>query len=171
MNRPIPLLLVACSLAGTGPAAADEPRDPGKQPIGRLEASVVLATNGDPEVAGPRAIALGHAVESRLRGEEDLSFAHYRLLGNDVGTVYRSYENWAEPLKPSDEVLIRFEAQSQPSSGGLRLDLELWLSRKKILKTDVLVTTGRPVFILGPEWRGGRLIVAVGLAQTELPAQ
>jgi hypothetical protein len=46
----------------------------------------------------------------------------------------------------------------------MRLDLELWLSRKKILKTDALVTHEHPIFILGPGWRGGRLIVMVGLA-------
>ncbi len=48
---------------------------------------------------------------SRLRKEERLRFKHYRLLGQDTQALLRSYESWAQPLKPSDEVLVRFEAK------------------------------------------------------------
>ncbi len=150
---------------------AAEPRDPGKQTIARIETTVLLGTNGDPAVAGERASAVAPDVAGRLRASEHLRFAHYRLLGTATRRIYRSYENWAQPLAPSDEVLVRFEAQSAPRRSGQRLDLELWLSRKKILKTDVLVSGRRPVYILGPEWRGGRLIVAVGLAPEARPGQ
>jgi hypothetical protein len=83
--------------------------------------------------------------------------------------LLRSYENWAQPLKPSDEVLVRFEARSRPSADATRLDLELWLSRKKILKTDALLEGDRPLYVLGPVWRGGRLIISVALAPQEKP--
>jgi hypothetical protein len=46
----------------------------------------------------------------------------------------------------------------------MRLDVELWLSRKKILKTDAAMEPDKPLLVLGPEWRGGRLIIAVELA-------
>ena len=163
MKFPIPALIV---LLGTlvPVVAADEPKDPGKATIGHLETSVLLATNGDPAVAGERAVAADEELVKRLRSEKRLKFSHYRLLGSDRRGVFRSYENWAQPLAPSDEVLVRFEAQSVRSIEGLRLDLELWLSRKKILKTDAVVTGEHPIFILGPAWRGGRLIVVVRLA-------
>jgi hypothetical protein len=139
--------------------------DPGKQSIGTLEASVLLATDKDPAVAGKNAAPLDASTAERLRREKHLSFAHYRLLGKAAAPIYRSYENWAEPLKPSDEVLVRFEAQGRPSTESVRLDIELWLSRKKILKTDAVLASGRPIYILGPEWRGGRIIVAIALAR------
>jgi hypothetical protein len=155
---PVALLFLAAA------AATGEPKDPGKATIGKLDTSVLLGIDGDPAVAGKRALAVDEEMVRRLRSEKQLKFAHYRLLGSDRRGVFRSYENWAQPLEPSDEVLVRFEAQGDRSVEGLRLDLELWLSRKKILKTDALVTGDRPIFILGPAWRGGRLIVVLGLA-------
>jgi hypothetical protein len=49
------------------------------------------------------------------------------------------------------------------------LDLELWLSRKKIIKADARLEADRPLYLLGPEWRGGRLIIAVALAPGAKP--
>ncbi len=163
MKTLLPAMLVILAAAGA-PAAEQQPQDPGKATIGMLETSVLLGIDGDPAVAGVRAVAADDELVQRLKSEERLKFSHYRLLGSDRRGVFRSYENWAQPLAPSDEVLVRFEAQSAPTGDGLRLDLELWLSRKKILKTDAVVTGEHPIFILGPAWRGGRLIVVVGLA-------
>ena len=82
---------------------------------------------------------------------------------------YRSYENWAQPIAGSDEILCRFETESRISHDTMRLDLELWLSRKKILKSGVLLAEGKPVLVLGPEWRGGRLIISVELVPDRAP--
>ena len=60
--------------------------------------------------------------------------------------------------------MVRFEAQGHPTSKTAILDLELWLARKKIVKTDARLEGNRPLFVLGPEWRGGRLIIAVALS-------
>lgn len=146
----------------TGFAVAQE--DPGKAMMGRVSVTVYFATNGDPTAAGTKKPEVSSETVTRLRGEERLRFTHYRILGQDVQPLLRSYESWAQPLKPSDEVMIRFEARSRPTKQSTGLDLELWLSRKKILKTDARLEGNRPLFVLGPEWRGGRLIIAVGLA-------
>jgi len=143
--------------------------DPGKTIIGWVGVTVYHATDGDPKVAGTRTAAVTQEIEKRLGGEERLRFKNYRLLGQDVQPLLRSYESWAQPLKPSDEVLVRFEARSQPTRQATGLDLELWLSRKKILKTDARLEGNRPLFILGPEWRGGRLIIGVALAPQKNP--
>lgn len=150
-----------------GVAVAQE--DPGKAALGRVKVSVLYATNGDPSVAGTRFHAVSKDVEERLRKVDRLNFKSYRLLGEDAQTLFRSYENWAQPLKPSDEVLVRFEARSRPVNDSMKLDLELWLSRKKILKTDALLEGSRPLFVLGPEWRGGWLIISVALASDQKP--
>lgn len=159
--------IVAATMAFTPIAFSQE--DPGKTPIGRVSVTVYHATNGDPNVAGLKAATVSLETQKRLRGEERLRFTHYRFLGQDVQALLRSYESWAQPLKPSDEVLVRFEARSQPTEQATGLNLELWLSRKKILKTDVRLEGKRPLFILGPEWRGGRLIISVALASKEKP--
>lgn len=154
--------MIACwVVALSGASGAQE--DPGKSKIGTICVTVYHATNGDPKVAGVKT-AVAKETANRLRKEERLRFKNYHLLGSDTQALLRSYESWAQPLKPSDEVLVRFEAQGRPTKQALVLDLELWLGRKKIVKTDACLEGGRPLFVLGPEWRGGRLIIAVALA-------
>jgi hypothetical protein len=141
--------------------------DPGKVKMGQVAVTVYYATDGDPKVAGKKASTVSQETTKRLRGEERLQFKNYRTLGQEVQPLLRSYESWAQPLKPSDEILVRFEARSQPTAEATGLNLELWLSRKKVLKMDARLEGNRPLFVLGPEWRGGRLIVAVALAPKE----
>lgn len=148
--------VIACQAFGV--------EDAGRTKVGRVSVMVYHATNGDPMAAGSKALSVSDEVADRLRLDERLRFTHYRLLGCDTQPLLRSYESWAEPLKPSDEVLVRFEAQGQPTKNTAVLDLELWLARKKIIKTDARLEGDRPLFMLGPEWRGGRLIIAVALA-------
>ena len=169
MTRRICLFLLVPAAAWLLPELVRAQGDPGKTVVGKVNVTVYFATDGDVAASGPKAKVVAAAVEKRLRTEQKLRFKQYRLLGEDIQPLFRSYENWAQPLKPSDEVLVRFEARSRPTEKATRLDLELWLSRKKILKTDVLLEGDRPLLVLGPEWRGGRLIIAVSLAADKPP--
>ena len=162
------LRLLFCFTLGLGGFASAQD-DPGKAVLGRVKVAVIYGTDGDPAVAGPRFKEVEKGMARQLAGVERVRFKHYRFLGEDDQSLFRSYENWAQPLKPSDEVLVRFEARSRPGPQSTRLDLELWLSRKKILKTDALLESGRPLIVLGPAWRGGRLIISVSLAPDAKP--
>lgn len=164
MNRRHWILSAVAALGAVVAGTASAQDDPGRTSVGRVSVTVYYGTNGDPKVAGTKTVAVSKEIEKRLRGEERLRFKSYRLLGQDVQQLLRSYESWAQPLKPSDEVLVRFEARSRPTKEVTGLDLDLWLARKKILKTDVRLEGDKPLFILGPEWRGGRLIISVALA-------
>ncbi len=166
MNLSLRLLVGLAASLGSFTAAQD---DPGKGAIGQVKVAVIYGTDGDPAVAGSRFKPVAKDIAAQLGAADSLKFKSYRFLGEDVQPLLRSYENWAQPLKPSDEVLLRFEARSHPGPTTARLDLELWLSRKKILKTDALLESGRPLFVLGPAWRGGRLIIAVSLASEARP--
>lgn len=139
--------------------------DPGRAEVGTLVVTVFYATDGDPSAAGQRAQKVPDEIAARLGKTKYLKYTHYRALGAETQKIFRTYENWAQPLKPSDEILVRFEPSSKPTAEQVSLDLELWLSRKKILKTDIFLKIGSPLYVLGPEWRGGRLIIAVALAQ------
>ncbi|MGJ8643163.1 MAG: hypothetical protein ACSHX9_07125 [Luteolibacter sp.] len=162
--HPIFGLLVALFLALSAGRVFGQ-ADPGRTKIGKLAVTVYFATDGDPAAAGERAAEVSEKTIQRLQSEEPLEFAHYRALGADTQSIFRSYENWAQPLKPSDEILVRFENRNQPTDDEISLDIELWLARKKILKTDAVLSPGVPLFVLGPEWRGGRLIIATALAE------
>jgi hypothetical protein len=138
--------------------------DLGKEALGDVQVVVYFGTDSDPARAGEKSAEVPAATRCQLRSHDALVFRHYRLLGADRQKVYRSYENWAQPIAGSDEILCRFETESRIAKDTIRLDLELWLSRKKILKSGLALTHGKPVLVLGPEWRGGRLIVSVELA-------
>lgn len=138
--------------------------DPGSREIGTLDVTVYYGTNGDPAAAGERTEKISEATKTSLIASEGLKFTHYLAMGSDSKAIYKSYENWSQPLKPSDEILIRFETRLEPSKNEMPLNLDLWLSRKKVLKSDVTLKSGQPLYILGPEWRGGRLIIAIELA-------
>ncbi|MBB5353529.1 hypothetical protein HNR46_003790 [Haloferula luteola] len=156
-------LLLGLSLAWIASVLPVSAKDAGRDVVGRAKVEVYFATNGDPAEAGARVVPAPEEVVRRFQAQKALHFSHYRRLGGDVKPIYRSYENWAEPIAGSDEILCRFEVQSRLPEKGLRLDLELWLSRKKILKSGVVLGPSKPVYVLGPEWRGGRLIIAVEL--------
>jgi hypothetical protein len=143
--------------------------DLGKAVLGRVSVTVIYATNADSKVAEKKAGMVSKDTEKRLRSEVRLRFNHYVELGHDVQPLLRSYESWAQPMKPSNEILVKFEALSLPTDRLMKLDLELWLGGKKILKTDARLEGKKPLYVLGPGWRGGRLIIAVALAPKEKP--
>jgi hypothetical protein len=155
MNRRLLLALLIPACCGFA-RAAEEEADPGKEVIGSVKVTIYLGTNGDASSVGPRAKEVSAETAARLGGEQKLRFSKYLELAR--------YQNWSEPFEPSNEVMLRFEPQSNLDKGTMRLDLELWLSRKKILKTDAAMTFGKQLLVLGPDWKGGRLILAVELS-------
>lgn len=141
----------------------------GRDIIGSVTVTLIHATDVEnvPDLAKFK--ALDEATQQRLVKEPRLKFAHYRVLGADTKPLFRSYENWAQPMKCTDDILVRFEAQARPSKELTRLDIELWLSHKKILKTGAALKENEPMFVLGPEWRQGRMIVIIALSPFDKP--
>ncbi|MFT5882539.1 MAG: hypothetical protein ACI9FG_001043 [Crocinitomicaceae bacterium] len=139
--------------------------DLGKEVIGRMQVQVYFATDGDPGVAGKGLKNPKPEIEKKLKGLRKTSYKHYRVLGMDRQPVFRSYENWLTPLKPSEELLLSFEPRGKGQAGKMMLDLELWQSRKKIMKAGPTLEKGKPLYIFGPKWRGGRLLLAIELVE------
>lgn len=161
MIRPA-LALMACFLAGF-PQATAAVEDPGRAPLAHVRVCVIYGTNGSPKAENVTGEKVSDDLKDRLRKEHQLEFVNYRLLGSDLKPLMRSYESWAEPLKPSDEILLRFAALGKPSQSSAILDLELWMGKRKIIKTDARLEEDKPLILLGPEWRGGKLVILVRL--------
>lgn len=159
----LPLMLLVASAR-----ADEEAADQGKEVVGKVKATLYIGTNADPSTLGDKVTAVQEAEVKRLRSVEKMNFKHYRKLGTDTQPVYRSYENWLTPLKPSEEILLSFESRGRSSDDGLRLDLEFWQHRRKVMKSDPVLHKGQPLLILGPKWRGGTLIIAVELIENSL---
>lgn len=158
-----PLVSILVLLVPTASAG-----DRGKETVGRLRAMLYIGTDGDVAKLGAKVTKLDAAMVKRLRSVKEMRFKQYRMLGSDTQPVFRSYENWLTPLNPSEEILLSFESRGRSKDGGMRLDLELWQHRRKVMKSDPVLRKGRPLLILGPKWRGGTLIIAVELIENKL---
>lgn len=143
-------------------------KDTGKEKVGSISATLYIGTDADVsklEKITKKTGPVDDATIKQLQSIQKMRFTHYRQLGKDIQSVFRSYENWLSPLKPSEEILLSFESRGRSSDGGLRLDLEFWQHRRKVMKSDPVLHLQQPLFILGPKWRGGTLIIAVELLE------
>jgi hypothetical protein len=165
MKRAIFLSLIWLSLGMASPLLADRAKDI----IGEVTVTLIHATN-ETNVAGMEKFkALDQATQQKIVKDPRLKFASYRQMGSDKKPLYRALENWAQPMSSTDEILVRFEAQARPSKELTRLDLEFWISHKKILKTGAALSENSPMYVLGPEWRQGRMILIVSLTPYAKP--
>lgn len=148
------------AVSGVGWAA-----DPGKETIGEVKVDLIFGTDGDLKVLGRTVAKLGATEEKALAGSKHLHFAKYVKLGSDRKPILRGYENWAAPMGGSQEILLSFEPKGRVGDDALKMDLELWLRRQKVLKTDPVLRVGKRLYILGPKWRDGRLIISIELLE------
>jgi hypothetical protein len=148
--------------------AAEESSDRGRELVGKIKATLYLGSNDAPEKLGALLAPVDQSMQKRLRNIKQMHFQHYHKLGSDTQPIFRSYENWLTPLSPSEEILLSFESQGRAAEDGMRLDLELWQHRRKVMKSNPVLHVGRPLLILGPKWRGGTMIIAVELVENSL---
>ena len=138
--------------------------DVGKEEIGELKVDLYLGTNDASVDAGVRAKPAKPSDLKLLTKSKSFVFKHYFLLGSDKSALLRSYENWATPLKPSEAILVSFEPVGKAQGTKIKLDIDLWQSKKKIMKSaTTTLVVGKPLYIKGPQWRGGYLIIAMEL--------
>jgi len=129
--------------------------------IGSLSVKLLFATNGNPSIAGDLAKEIPNEDVKKLKAIKELDFSEYRLLGTDTPAILKGYESWATPLRPSKEILVSFQPIKRTEDGKVQVVLEYWQSKRKIFSTNPLLTQGKTLYLLGPEWRKGRLIIAV----------
>ncbi len=131
------------------------------EPIGSLSVKLIFATDADPSVAGNLARDVPSGDVQQLQSIKELKFTDYRLLGTDTPDILKGYESWATPLRPSKEILVSFQPTKRTEADQVQMVLEYWQSKRKIFSTNPLLTKGKTLYLLGPEWRKGRLILAV----------
>lgn len=157
------LLLMLVSSLGLVSAQSRPIVDRGADSIGELKVSLFFGTNGDVSLGGKHLKLPSDAQLTALKNLKSIKFANYRMMGEDRQHIFRSYENWANPMKNSKEILLSFQPLGKPAGDHLKLDLEFWQSHKKMMKSVATLKKGKPLFIQGPSWRGGKIIIAVEL--------
>lgn len=158
-----PLLFLTLLSSVSSLSAQAKANDAGTDSVGELKVSLIFGTDGDVDKAGKGLKKPSEARLEALKNLQSIKFAHYRLLGEDQQPILRSYENWANPMKNSKEILLSFQPRGKPVDDHLKMDLEFWQSHEKIMKSGATLKKGKPLFIQGPAWRGGKIIIAVEL--------
>jgi hypothetical protein len=82
------------------------------------------------------------------------------LLGEHTQDIFREYESW---VVPSKHLFAKIDSKGRDPDGRLLLHLQFWRDEAVIAKADAVLKAGSPIFIGGPKWRNGRLILVVSL--------
>lgn len=159
----IPILIILLSMVPGH--AQDATKDVGQDQIGKIKATIYYGKDDELGDLGEDTVPVPQLEIQKLQSIEKMRFKNYLKLGQETRSVLRSYENWLSPLKPSMEIMLSFESRGLSDEGGLRLDLELWQHKRKVMKSDPVLYRGQPLLILGPTWRKGRLIIAVEVTE------
>ncbi len=87
-------------------------------------------------------------------------YKHFHLIGKHRQKVFKEYESW---VVPSKDLCLKIDSRGPADKGGVNVHLQLWQDKKVLVKSDATITPGRPIFLGGPDWRGGRLVFVVML--------
>ncbi len=111
-----------------------------------------------PTQAKPVRIDAGLQQSLSVRLARVFRFPHYHLMGRHTQKVFKEYESW---VVPSKDLCLRIDSRGPAGRGGVSVHLQLWQDKKVLVKSDAVILPGRPVFLGGPKWRGGRLVFVV----------
>ena len=159
-------ILAFMFLSLTGLAGA---QDPGKEVIGKVRTGVLFGTNGSLESLGNGVVALSADEGASLRKVAKLeSYKTFVKLGSVEQDILKGYKSWAQPISNSQALMLTFQPQASiKESRKLRLDVEYWQKSKMTLRWDRVFEVGKRVYLVGPEWRDGNLIITVELSSLE----
>ena len=157
LRLPLSILVLTCIGLATRASAQEAGANPDAKQDGKIWGALFFATDGKVKEASestPEAKAiierLGKAFEEK----------HYQLLGEHTQAIFSEYESW---VVPSKDIFLKIDSKGPAKKGkGINLHLQLWRDKNVLLKTDV-VLRDTPIFIRGPKWGDGYLIMAIEL--------
>ncbi len=161
----ITLRTVLAALLMVFPAAVLQAQDPGKEVIGKVRTELLFGTNGSVKSLGSGVVELSPVEKQRLRKVSKLgSVENFVKLGSVEQDILKGYKSWAQPIRNSEALMVTFQPQAAiKEARRLRLDVEYWQKSKMALRWDRVFEVGKRVYLVGPKWRDGNLIITVEL--------
>jgi hypothetical protein len=127
------------------------------QPAGNsIWSALVLATNAaspDPAPAELREFA------PRLK--RVFGYNQFELIGSASNEIGDRAESWLVPSQSFWFGLKARRAVSKETRGGYLLSLQLFQDKRPLVDTEVKLAPGSPLFIRGPEYGKGQLIIVL----------
>jgi hypothetical protein len=163
-------LFSSLALLSALPTGAQESAAPAQAPAAPAAAASDASVEGylffaanDPaapaqeeKVTADAAVLAG--MEARLK--KVFPFTNYHLIGRHTQKVFKEYESW---VVPSKDLCLKIDSRGPAPGGGVNVHLQLWQDTKVLVKSDSVLRADKPIFLGGPDWRGGRLIFVVRL--------
>ncbi len=94
----------------------------------------------------------------RMKKVEQLQFPTYRLIGAVSEDVLKEYESW---VLPSEVFFIKLDSLGRDDEGALNATLNIWQQKSVLLKASMKLRKGRPMFVRGPKWGEGYIVIAL----------
>ena len=153
----LPLLVLACLGLAGGASAQDSNANADAKQDGKIWGALYFATDSEIEKAKESTADAKATIERLGKAFEE---KNYQLLGEHTQAIFSEYESW---VVPSKDIFLKIDSKGPAKEGkGINLHLQLWRDKNVLLKTDV-VLRNTPIFIRGPKWGDGYLIMAIEL--------
>lgn len=122
----------------------------------KIWSALILATND----AGAKP-APGELREFAPRLKRVFGYNQFELIGSATNEIGDRAESWLVPSQSFWFGLKARRAVSKEARGGFLLSLELFQDKRPLVDTDVKLAPGSPLFIRGPQYGKGQLIIVL----------
>ncbi len=142
------------AIAVSGTSAVPAPK--AVAAVDKIWSAVVLATNPTAPKEAPAELREFSARLKRVFG-----YSQFELIGAASEKIDEQNESW---LVPSQSFWLSVKARravSKEARGGYLLNLQLFHDKRPLLETEAKLAPGSPLFIRGPEYGHGQLIIAL----------
>jgi hypothetical protein len=95
------------------------------------------------------------------RLSEAVGYTKLHLLGEGQTAPKSSEQNW---LVFGGDIKVQFTSLTKTDDGKYVVGLQLYQEEKELIETRARVGQNIPLFIRGPEWRDGKIIIVVMIA-------
>ena len=141
----------AIAVSGTSAVLAPKPAA-----VDKIWSAVVLATNPPTPKDAPPELR-----EFTTRLKRVFGYSQFELIGAASEKIDEQNESWLVPSQSFWLSVKARRADSTEARGGYLLNLQLFHDKRPLLETEAKLAPGSPLFIRGPEYGHGQLIIVL----------
>ena len=127
-----------------------------KLPEDKIWSGLVYATNANDPKDPPAELR-----EFAGRLKRVFGYNQFQLAGSATNIIDEDVENWLVPSKNFSLSVRARPATSKEARGGYLLNLQLFHDQRPLVDTEAKLAPGSPLFIRGPEYGHGQLIIVL----------
>ena len=165
MRLPAALLLVALAVrtlaAESDPVPAEKSASEAPTPravagTDKIWSAVILATNSATPKDAPPELA-----EFAPRLKRIFGYTQYEIIGATTETIDEKSESWLVPSRNFWLQVKSHRLASKDARGTYLLNLQFFQDNRPILETEAKLAPGSPLFIRGPQYGAGQVIIVL----------